>query len=86
MSNEWEQQAQRMVEQGRQAAADTVSGGDMVIDTDPNNGFFRVKLVNVQPPEMIPQLVSGFCYVLTNGAAMFNLQVKHHIRQPEEPK
>jgi hypothetical protein len=75
-----------MVEQGRQAASGMVSGGDMVIDADPGNGFFRVKLLNVQPPEMIPQLVGGFCYVLSNGGAMFNLRVKQHVRQPEGSK
>jgi hypothetical protein len=75
-----------MVEQGRQAAGGMVSGGEMVIDADPASGFFRVKLLNVQPPQMIPQLVSGFCYVLANGAAMFNLQVKQHMRQSGESK
>lgn len=86
MTDDWQQQAQRMVEQGRQMAGGAVSGGDMVIDADPGNGFFRVKLVNVQPPEMIPQLVGGFCYVLSNGGAIFNLRVKQHVRQGGESK
>jgi hypothetical protein len=86
VNSDWQQETQRMVEQGKQAAGGVVSGGEMVIDADPDNGFFRVKLLNVQPPGMIPQLVSGFCYVLTNGAAMFNLRVKQHIRQSGESK
>lgn len=86
MTSDWEQQAQKMVEQGRQAAGGMLGGGEMVIDADPSSGFFRVRLINVQPPEMMPQLVSGFCYALANGGAMFNLQVKQHFRQPQEQK
>lgn len=85
MTNDWQEETQKMVEQGRQAVGNTISG-DMVIDADPDNGFFRVKLLNVRPPELIPQIVNGFCYVLTNGGAMFNLQVRQHVRQREESK
>ena len=86
MTNDWQQQAQQMVEQGKQNTAGLVAGGEILIDADPENGFFRVKLRNIQPPEIIPQLTSGFMWVVANGGAMFNLAVKQHIRQPGEVK
>ena len=85
MSN-WQQEAQRMVEQGKQTTAGTISGGEMLIDADPEQGFLRVKLRNIQPTEAMPQITTAFCLVLANGGAMFHLQVKQHIRQHEEAK
>jgi len=81
MMNNHEQQTKQMIEQGKQITAGFVSGGEMVIDADPEKGFFRVKLRNVQPPEVVPQITTGFCWLLTNSAAMFNLQVKQHIEE-----
>ena len=81
MTENWEQQTKQMIEQGKQAAAGFVSGGEMIIDADPEEGFFRVKLRNIQPPQATPQVTMGFCWMLTNGAAMLNLQVKQHIKQ-----
>jgi len=78
MSN-FEEQTKQMVEQGRQAAAGLITGGEMIIDADPEKGFFRVKLRNIQPPQALPQVTMGFCWVLQNGAAMFNLKVKQHV-------
>lgn len=86
MTNDWQEQVQKMVEQGRHAANGMVSGGEMVIDADPENGFFRVKLCNVEPPSAVAQITTGFCWVLANGAAIFNLRVKQHIRQAKEEK
>jgi len=86
MTNNWEEQTKRMVEQGKQAAAGLVSGGEMVVDADPEKGFFKVKIRNVQPPQALPQVTLGFCWVLQNGAAMFNLQFKQYIRKPGEDK
>jgi hypothetical protein len=81
MNENWQEQAKKMVEQGKQAAVGFVSGGEMVIDADPEKGFFRVKLRNVNPPETIPQITTGFCWLLTNGAAMLNLQVKQFVEK-----
>ena len=81
MNENWQEQTKQMVEQGKQAAAGFVSGGEMIIDADPEKGFFRVKLRNVNPPETIPQITTGFCWLLTNGAAMLNLQVKQHVEK-----
>ena len=86
MTNDWQQQMQQMVEQGKQSAAGMVTGGEMIIDADPERGFFRVKLRNVQPPQMAAHLASAFCAVLANGGAMFNLQIKQHIREAQEPR
>ncbi len=86
MMNNWQEQAKQMVEQGKQAAAGLISGGEMVVDADPEKGFFRVKIRNVQPPQALPQVTMGFWWVLQNGAAMFNLQFKQHIRKPEEDR
>jgi len=61
-----------------------VSGGEILIDADPENGFFRVKVRNVQPAGLTPQLVRGFCYILANGAAMFNLTIKQRMIEPGE--
>ncbi len=79
MTENWQEQAKKMVEQGKQATAGFVNGGEMIIDADPEKGFFRVKLRNVNPPETVPQITTGFCWLLTNGAAMLNLQVKQHV-------
>ena len=79
MTENWQEQAKKMVEQGKQAAAGFVSGGEMVIDVNPEKGFFRVKLRNVNPSEAVPQITTGLCWLLTNSAAMLNLQVKQYI-------
>ncbi|MBI2287955.1 MAG: hypothetical protein HYU83_03065 [Chloroflexi bacterium] len=81
MTEKWEQQTKQMIEQGKQAAAGLVSGGEIIIDADPEKGFFRVKLRNIQPPQATPQITTGFCWLLTNGAAMLNLRVKQHIEK-----
>lgn len=85
MTDDWRQQAQQVVEQGKRRAGGMVSGGEMLIDADPRNGFFRVKLRNVHPPEVVAQLVTGFVYVLAQGGAMLNLQVKQRTRRSGEP-
>ena len=81
MTENWEQQTKQMIEQGKQTAAGLVSGGEIIIDADPEKGFFRVKLRNIQPPQAIPQITTGVCWLLANGAAMLNLQVKQHIEK-----
>ncbi len=81
MTENWQEQAKKMVEQGKQAAAGFVSGGEMVIDADPEKGFFRVKLRNVNPAEAVPQITTGFCWLLTNSGAMLNLQVKQYVEK-----
>ena len=81
MTENLEQQTKQMIEQGKQAAAGLVSSGEVIIDADPEKGFFRVKLRNIQPPQATPQITTGFCWLLTNGAAMLNLQVKQHIEK-----
>ncbi len=86
MNSNWQQQMQHLVDKGRQGAAGLVTGGEMVIDADPEQGFFRVKLHNVQPPHMVGQLTTAFCLVLANGGAMFNLVVKQRVRQPQEER
>ncbi len=81
MTENWEQQTKQMIEQGKEAAAGLVSGGEIIIDADPEKGFFRVKLRNIQPPQVTPQVTVGFCWMLENAAAMLNLQVKQHIEK-----
>ena len=83
MTENWEQQTKQMVEQGKQAAAGLVSGGEIIIDADLEKGFFRVKLRNIEPPQATPQITTGFCWLLVNGAAMLNLNVKQHIEKQE---
>lgn len=84
MMNNNEQRTKDMIEQGKQMTAGFVSGGEMVIDADPEKGFFRVKFRNIQPPSAIPQITTGFCWLLANSAAMFNLQVKQYIESRKE--
>jgi hypothetical protein len=79
MTENYEEQTKQIIEQGRQAAAGFVSAGEMIIDADPEKGFFRVKLRNIQPPEATPQITMGFCWMLTKGAAMLSLQVRQHV-------
>ena len=81
MTENWEQQTKQMIEQGKQAAVGLVSGGEIIIDAAPEKGFFRVKLRNIQPPQATPQITTGFCWLLANGAAMLNLQVKQHVEK-----
>ena len=81
MTENYEEQTRQMIEQGKQAVAGFIKGGEMIIDSDPEKGFFRVKLRNIEPPEVTPQITSGFCFMLANGAIMFNLQVKQHLEQ-----
>ena len=81
MTENLEQQTKQMIEQGKQAAAGLVSSGEIIIDADPEKGFFRVKLRNIQPPQATPQITTGFCWLLVNGATMLNLQVKQHVEK-----
>ena len=83
MTENYEEQTKRIIEQGKQAAGSFVSGGEMIIDADPEKGFFRVKLRKIQPPEATPQITVGFCWMLENGAAMLNLQVRKHVEIQE---
>jgi hypothetical protein len=84
MTNNFNQQMQQMVDKGKQQTAGLVASGQMIIDADPEQGFFRVKLINVQPPEMTGQLTSVFCTVLAKGGAMFNIQTKQRVKQKKE--
>jgi hypothetical protein len=86
MTDDWQQQAQEMVDRGRQMTAGMMMGGEILIDADPENGFFRVKVRNVKPAGLTPQLVRGFCCILANGAAMFNLTVKQRMTEPGKGK
>ncbi len=79
MKNNWDEQTKQIVEQGKQASAGLISGGELIIDADPEKGFLRIKLRNIKPSVTIPQIITGFCWLLTNSAAMLNLQVKQHI-------
>ena len=49
MTEKYEEQTRQMIEQGKQATAGFIKGGDMIIDSDPEKGFFRVKLRNIEP-------------------------------------
>ena len=86
MTNDWQKQTEQIIEQGRQTTAGMVSGGEMLIDADPEQGFFRVKLRNIRPVERTSQLVKGFCYILATAGAMFNLTVKQHIKGSGEKR
>ena len=78
MTENYEEQTRQIIEQGKQAAASFIKGGEMIIDSDPENGFFRVKLRNIEPPEITPQVTSGYCLMLENFATMLNLRVKRY--------
>ncbi|QYY58430.1 hypothetical protein [Dehalococcoides mccartyi] len=41
MTSNFEERTKQMVEQGKQATAGLISGGEMVVDADPEKGFFR---------------------------------------------
>jgi len=84
MTKEQNNQLNQMINQGKQQVAGMVKGGEMLIDAEPESGFFRVKLKNVQPPEMVITLTSTFCLVLASGGSMFGLQVKQYIRKRKE--
>ncbi len=81
MTENYEEQAQQMIEKGKQATATFIKGGEMIIDSDPEKGFFRVKLRNIQPPEVTAQITAGYCLMLENFATMLNLQVKRYIEK-----
>lgn len=79
MNENWQEQTKNMVEQGKQMAAGLVAGGEMLVEVDPERGFFKVKLRNVNPPGAVPQLTTGFCWLLENSAKMFNLGFRKYI-------
>jgi hypothetical protein len=81
MTENYEEQAKQMIEKGKQATAAFIKGGEMIIDADPEKGFFRIKLRNIQPPEATSQLTAGYCLMLENFAAMCNLQVKQYVEK-----
>ena len=83
MSENWEEQTKRMVEQGKQAAAGFINSGEMMLEGDPEKGFFRVKLRKVQPAQSLPGVTTGFLFMLEQMAAMFNLKVTKHIENQE---
>ncbi len=86
MTSDLQRQTEQMIEQGKQKTAGIIAGGEMIIDADPQTGFFRVRIKNVQPPQAMPQLTAGFCFVLASAGQMYNLKIKQHIRQPGEVK
>ena len=65
-------------EQGKQAVASQLAG-EMWIDVHPSEGLIRIKLKDIQPPEMMSQLINGFAQVLSTGGTTFGLIVKQHL-------
>jgi hypothetical protein len=80
-TNNWQGQMDDIVQQGRQMSAGFVNGGEMLIEADPEKGALRIKLRGIQPAEVRPQLVQTACWVLSNVASMFNLQVKQYTQE-----
>jgi len=81
MKNKWEEQTKQVVEQGKRENAGLIDGGELVIDANPEKGFLRIELRDIKPPETVPQIITGFSWLLTNGAAMLNLHVKRHVER-----
>ena len=67
-------------EPGKQAVAGQLVG-EMWIDVNSQEGIIRIKLRNIQPPEMMAQLVGGFAQVLSTGGTQFGLTVKQYISE-----
>jgi len=71
------------VEQGKRENTGLIDAGELVIDANPEKGFLRIKLRNVRPLGMVPQIITGFTWLLTNSTTMLNLHVKRHIECKE---
>ncbi len=58
---------------------------EILIDTDPAKGFFRVKLRNIQPEHALPQFTKGIAEAISFLGRSLNLTVKEHIAEEGEP-
>jgi len=81
MKNKWEERTKQVVEQGKRENAGLIDGGELVIDANPEKGFLRIELRDIKPSETVLQIITGFSWLLTNGAAMLNLHVKRHVER-----
>lgn len=81
MTDNYDEQAKQMMDKGRQAMSGVIKGGEMIIDSDPEKGFFRVKLRNIDPPAITSQITEGYCLMLENFAIMCNLQITRYVEK-----
>ena len=71
------QNIQNQFELAKQMVQQSGIKGTAYIDSDPANGFLRLKL-KVTPPEYQSMLTSNFVNSLAQISQMFGLQVKTH--------
>jgi uncharacterized membrane protein (DUF441 family) len=81
MTNDYTGQAQAI----GQAVSQVGLSGILYLDVDPEQGYFRVKLV-VTPVKYKGQLTSGLATMLAQAAGMMNLQAKVYTRDTGEVK
>ena len=74
-----EEQVAQLCETARKSGC----GGILWLDCDPEGGFLRLKLTDLQNLSA-PQLVGIFAQVLSQAAAMVNLEVKRYDRSKPE--
>ena len=60
------------------------AGGEMLIDADPEKGFFRVKIRNIRPEHALPQFTKGIVDAISFLGKSMNLTVKEHIAEEGE--
>jgi hypothetical protein len=68
-----------MINQFQEQSKQMGAGGEMLIDADPNKGFFRVKLRNVRPEHAVNQFTTGIVEALSLLGTSMNLTVKRHV-------
>ncbi len=74
-----------MINNFQEQARQMGTSGEMLIDADPNKGFFRVKLRNIQPEHAAPQFTKGIVDAISFLGKSMNLTVKEYIAGEEEP-
>jgi len=78
-SNPSPEQISRIQEAARRSGC----GGTLWLDLDPEGGFLRLRLTDLQNLSA-PQLVGIFAQILSMAARMVNLEVREHVRPKSE--
>ena len=74
---------EQQVAQLRETARKSGCGGTLWLDLDPEGGFLRLRLTDLQNLSA-PQLVGIFAQVLSMAAKMVNLEVREYVRPKSE--
>jgi len=72
-----------MINQFQEQIKQMGAGGEIIIDADPEKGFFRVKLMKVKPEHAVAQFTKGIVDAVAFLGKSMNFTIKQQITEKE---